>query len=172
MEKPLILPFRGVWPQIDPTAFIAPRAVVIGDVVIGPYSSVWPCCVLRGDVGPIRVGARTNIQDGSVLHVSPDGKGTHLGNDVTIGHMALLHDCEIEDSGFVGMRATLLDGAKIEKRGMLAANALLTSGKTIKSREMWAGSPAKFFRQIGDEESELLHHRAAEYVALAEQYGS
>lgn len=173
MSDPLILPFRGVAPRLDPSAFIAAGAVVIGDVEIGAESSVWPGCVLRGDMGPIRIGKRVNIQDGTVIHItdpSQGGKGTFVGDEVTVGHMALLHDCVVEDRAFIGMRATLLDGAKVESYGMLAAGALLTPGKIVKGRELWAGSPAKFFRAISDEESAALCARAEEYAALARGY--
>jgi len=173
MTHPLILPFRGILPRIDPSAFIAPGVVVIGDVEIGAESSVWPSCVLRGDMGPIRIGARTNIQDGTIVHVtdaSQGGKGTFVGDAVTVGHMALLHDCEVGDGGFIGMRATLLDRAKVEQGGMLAAGSLLTSGKTVGAGQMWAGSPAKFFRAITQEEAAQFASRADEYADLAKTY--
>ncbi len=173
MSRPLLIPFKGLAPSVDPSAFIAPGAVVIGDVVIGPESSVWPGCVLRGDMGPIRVGARTNIQDGAVIHItdpSQGGKGTFVGDGVTVGHMALLHDCEVDDGAFIGMRATLLDGAKVEKGGMLAAGALLTSGKTVGAGQIWAGNPAKYWRDVSAEEAEAFRSRAGEYAELARQY--
>src|SRR5580704_13346702 len=103
----IILPYRGIIPKIDPSAFVAPGAVVIGDVEIGPESSVWFGCVLRGDVNVIRVGARSNLQDGTVVHVASKGQGTFIGNDVTIGHGVLLHACTLADSSFVGMKATV-----------------------------------------------------------------
>ncbi len=170
MSNPLILPYRGIMPRIHPSAYLASGVVVIGDVEIGEKASLWPNVVLRGDMGAIRVGARTNIQDGSVLHVSYGGKGCLIGNDVTVGHMSLLHDCQIEDWAFIGMHSTLLDNARVESYGMLAAASLLTSGKMVGRRELWAGNPAKFFRAIPDEESAILCSRAGEYAALAKEY--
>ncbi len=173
MTKPLILPFRGVFPQIDPSAFIAPSVTIIGDVVVGPESSVWPACVLRGDMGPIRIGARCNLQDGTIVHVTEadqGGKGTFVGNDVTVGHMALLHDCDVGDGGFIGMRATLLDRAKVESGAMLAAGALLTQGKIAKAGQIWAGNPAKYWRDIKEEERASFLSRAQEYAALGKEY--
>lgn len=172
MADPLVLPYRGVTPRIHPSVYLAPGVVVTGDVEIGPESSIWPNAVLRGDMGIIRIGARTNIQDGAVLHVSYGGQGCLVGDDVTVGHMALLHDCRIASLAFIGMRSTLLDGARVESYGMLAAGALLTSGKTVGTREVWAGSPAKFLRAVPDEESAILCSRAGEYAALAKAYKS
>ena len=166
--QPIILPYRGIMPKIDPTAFIAPGAVIIGDVVIGPMSSVWFGCVVRGDVNHIRIGARTNIQDGTIVHVAsgsqparmgtsaksmPEaGYPTLIGDDVTIGHMSLLHACTIETGAFVGMKSAVMDGAVIKTGGMLAAGALLTAGKTIDKGQLWAGSPAKFWRDMTDDD--------------------
>ncbi len=166
----LILPFRQHVPQIHPNAMIAPGVVIIGDVVIGEESSIWPGCVLRGDVGPIRIGARTNIQDGTIIHVTYGAQGTHIGDGVTVGHMALLHDCAVEDGGFIGMRATMLDGARVQSGGMLAAGSLLTSGKIVEAGQMWAGSPAKYWREVTPEEREEFSTRAHEYAELAKMY--
>lgn len=173
MTQPLILPYRGVRPQIDPTAFVAPGATLIGDVIIGPESSVWPGCILRGDLGPLRVGRKSNLQDGTLLHAtdpSQGGKGVFVGDGVTVGHMAILHDCVIEDRAFIGMRATILDGAKVESEGMLAAGALLTPGKIVKRGQIWAGNPAKYFRDITAEERAGFDSRAQEYYELACTY--
>ena len=166
----LILPYRGVMPKIDSSAFIAPGAVVIGDVEIGAESSIWPGCILRGDMHVIRIGARTNIQDGTVIHVTAGGQGTHIGDDVTVGHMALLHDCTVESHAFVGMKAILMDRAKIESHGVLAAAALLTQGKTVSAGHLWAGSPAKFRRDLTPAELAEFGSRAAEYVELMKAY--
>lgn len=165
-----ILPFCSTHPQIDPTAFIAPGVVIIGDVVIGPEVSVWPGCVLRGDVGPIRIGAKTNIQDGTIIHVTKGAQGTHIGAGVTVGHCALLHDCTVEEGGFIGMRATMLDGSRVEAGGMLAAGALLTNNKIVGSGQIWAGSPAKYWRDITPTEHAEFLARADEYVQLAKMY--
>ena len=167
---PIIMSYKGIAPKIDPTAFIAPGAVVIGDVVIGAESSVWPGCVLRGDVHVIRVGARTNIQDGTIVHVTSGGQGTHIGSGVTVGHAVLLHDCTIEDNAFVGMKSCVMDKAVIKSHGMLATGALLTAGKTVATGQLWSGSPAKFWRDLKPEEIEEFHHRAEHYVNLAKSY--
>src|SRR5579859_5203297 len=106
---PIILPFGGVWPQIAPDAFIAENATIIGDVTIGAGASIWYNCVLRGDVNYIRVGARTNIQDGTVVHVAREGRGTDIGADVMIGHMAMIHACTVQDGAMIGMTACLMD---------------------------------------------------------------
>lgn len=166
----IILPYNSIAPKVDPSAFIAPGVVIIGDVEIGPKSSVWPGCVLRGDIQAIRIGARTNIQDGSVLHVTAGGQGVHVGDDVTVGHMALLHDCTVESGAFVGMRATVMDGARVERRGVLAAGALLTSGKVLPSGQLWAGSPAKHMRDLNESDYDAFVHRSREYVELMEIY--
>ncbi|MDE2029568.1 MAG: gamma carbonic anhydrase family protein [Alphaproteobacteria bacterium] len=183
MQAPLILPYRGQWPKIDPTAFIAPGAVVIGDVEIGAESSVWFGCVIRGDVNKVRIGARTNIQDGTVIHVASgeqpvsahskiplDGYPTIIGDDVTVGHMALLHACVVESRGFVGMKSGVMDGAKIESEGMLASGALLTPGKTVASGELWAGSPAKFWRKLMPDDIAQFDLRAGQYARLGQEY--
>lgn len=165
-----VLPFRSIHPQIDPSAFIAPGAVIIGDVVIGPEASIWSGCVLRGDIGPIRIGAKSNIQDGTIIHVNHGDHGTRIGKGVTVGHCALLHDCTVEDGGFIGMRATMLDGSCVKTGGMLAAGALLTSGKIVEAGQVWAGSPAKYWREITPEEHEEFTTRADKYVELSQVY--
>lgn len=173
MTQATILSYRGVWPQIHETAFVAPSAVLIGDVVIGPESSVWAGCILRGDLGPLRVGRRSNLQDGTVMHATDPSQGGHgvfVGDEVTVGHMALLHDCVVEDRAFIGMRATILDGGRVESEGMLAAGALLTPGKVVGRGQIWAGNPAKFFREIKPEERVSFDSRAGEYAALAASY--
>jgi len=171
-HSPIILPYRGILPRIDPTAFIAPGAVVIGDVVIGPESSIWFGCVVRGDVNVIRIGARTNIQDGTVIHVASSGKGTHIGNDVTVGHCTLLHDCRLNDYAFIGMKSAVMDGACVEGYAMLAAGALLSPRKTLPSGQLWAGTPAKFLRELTSEDRSEFELRARQYTALAQEYRS
>ncbi len=160
----------GVAPQIAPDAFVAPTAAVIGDVVIGAESSVWFHCVLRGDSAPIRVGRRTNIQDGSILHVTGSDLPTTLGDDVTIGHAAIVHACTLHDRAFVAMGATVLDGAVIEEGGVLAAGGLLTPGKRIGRMEMWQGSPARLVRVMSAEERARFDMTAPHYVALAARF--
>ena len=173
-----LIPFGGRAPRVDPTAFVAPGAVLIGDVEIGPDASVWYNCVLRADVNHIRVGARSNIQDGSVLHVdsprpgSPAGLPTLIGEDVLIGHMAMVHGCILHDRAFVGLGAIVMDGCEIESGGMLAAGALLAPGRRIPAGQLWAGRPAKYVRDLS--EAELTGFRAgvAHYVDLARRHGA
>ncbi|HWH18505.1 MAG TPA: gamma carbonic anhydrase family protein, partial [Allosphingosinicella sp.] len=131
MDGANLLSFGGKAPQVDPSAFVAPGARVIGDVEIGPEASIWYNCVLRGDVNRIRIGARTNIQDGSVIHVdspkpgAPDGHPTLIGSDVLIGHLAMVHGCILRDRAFVGLGSIVMDGCEIDSDAMLAAGALL-----------------------------------------------
>ncbi len=164
------LPFRGTMPTVDPTAFVAETAVLIGDVVIGAGSSVWFHCVLRGDTNYIRVGERTNVQDGTIVHVNAGNYPTIIGNDVTIGHAAVIHACTLHDRAFVGMGATVLDGAIIEEGGILGANGLLTPGKKIGRNELWTGAPAKLARVLTDEERSKFDMNAIHYAELAQEY--
>lgn len=168
--KPTILPYRGIWPQIHPTAYIAPQVVITGDVVIGPQTSIWPGCVLRGDVNIIRIGARTNIQDGTIVHVTSGGQGTHIGDEVTIGHMALLHDCTLKSRSFIGMKAAIIDKARVESMGMVGAGALVTQNKVVKAGQLWVGNPAKYWRDLKEEERAEIIKRAAHYVSLGQEY--
>lgn len=165
-----ILPYQDRFPKIASDAFIASTAVIIGDVAIGSQAGIWFGCVLRGDVQEIRIGARTNIQDGTVIHVSKNGQGTYLGNDITVGHMALLHACTIEDRAFIGMKACVMDDVYIESGAMVAAGALVTPGKRLKAGEMWVGSPARFKRHLTDEEKAHFAWNTSHYVELGESY--
>ena len=169
-----LIPFGGKTPIVDPAAFVAPGARLIGDIEIGPEASIWYNCVLRGDINAIRIGARSNLQDGSVIHVDPprpgspaDGYPCLIGEDVLIGHMAMVHGCILRDRAFVGLGAIVMDGCEIESDAMLAAGALLTQGKCIPAGQLWAGRPAKYIRDLG--EADLVGMRAgvAHYVALA-----
>lgn len=162
--------YKNILPLVDPAAFIAENAVLIGDVSIGPEASIWYNCVLRGDVNDIKIGARSNIQDGTVIHVSSSGQGTYIGDDVTVGHMALLHACTIGDRAFIGMKACVMDDAVVEEEAMVAAGALVTSGKRVPKHQLWAGSPAKFMRDLTPEEITFLKFSAARYVALSRTY--
>ncbi|WP_374466048.1 gamma carbonic anhydrase family protein [Ferrovibrio sp.] len=166
----LVLPFGDRHPAIAPDAFVAPNATVIGDTEIGARSSIWFGCVLRGDVNSIRVGSDTNIQDGTVVHVTRAKFGTVIGSGVTIGHLALVHGCTLEDHAFVGMQATVMDGCVIESEGMLAAGALLTPGKRIASGELWGGRPAKLMRRLDTDELRNIHETAAHYARLGATY--
>ena len=166
----LILPYKGVVPQIAKDAFIAQTAVVTGNVVIGAQSGVWYGCVLRGDVHEIRVGERSNIQDGTIVHCTRGKYGCYIGSDVTIGHGAILHACTLQDGCFVGMGATVMDGAVVESGAMVAAGALVTPGKVVKKGELWGGSPAKFLRPLSEAELAFFPVSAANYVELAQDY--
>lgn len=170
MTDPRFLPFEGMMPRIHPTAFIAPTAVLIGDVEVAEGASVWFHCVLRGDTNHIRIGARTNIQDGTIIHVNHDTHPTVIGADVTVGHAAIIHACTLHDRAFVGMGATVLDGAVIEEGGLLAAGALLTPGKRIGRNELWQGSPARLNRVMEDVERAKFDLNAAHYAELAQRY--
>ncbi|MCC7282306.1 MAG: gamma carbonic anhydrase family protein [Acetobacteraceae bacterium] len=164
MPGPLFA-FRNVMPRIAPSAFIAPTAAVIGDVTVGEESGIWFHCVLRGDTAAITIGARSNIQDGTIIHVNPD-MPTVIGDDVTVGHAAIVHACTLHDRAFVAMGATVLDGAVIEAGGMLAAGALLTPGKRIGPGELWAGAPAKLMRVLSEEDRARFARTAVSYVGL------
>ncbi len=166
----IIRPYRDILPKIDPTAFIAETATVIGDVEIGPESGVWYGCVLRGDVNEIRIGARTNIQDGTVIHVARAGQGTYIGDDITVGHMALLHACTLESGCFVGMKACVMDGVLVESGAMVAAGALVTPGKRVKSGWLWAGAPARPVRELSQEDLSYFPVSSRQYSELAKEY--
>jgi carbonic anhydrase/acetyltransferase-like protein (isoleucine patch superfamily) len=165
-----ILPYRGRWPVLAADAFAAPGATLIGDVEVGSQASVWFGCVVRGDVAPIRIGARTNLQDGSIIHVSRSGLATLIGVEVTIGHGCIVHACTLEDRAFVGMGSIILDGARIESEGMLGAGSLLPLGKTVGARELWHGRPARFVRRVPDEERAVLEEQNRHYVELSAEY--
>jgi carbonic anhydrase/acetyltransferase-like protein (isoleucine patch superfamily) len=163
-------PFAGRVPLLDPTAWVAPGAQVIGDVELGAGASVWYNVVVRGDVMPVRIGARSNIQDGSIVHVTRGVAATSIGEDVLVGHMAIVHGCTLMDRAFVGLGAVVMDGCVIEPEGMLGAGALLSPGKRIGPRELWLGRPARFVRLL--EEAEVARNAAgaAGYVELARMH--
>jgi carbonic anhydrase/acetyltransferase-like protein (isoleucine patch superfamily) len=172
-----LISFGGRSPRIDPSAFVAPGAVLIGDVEIGPEASVWYNVVLRGDMNRIRIGARSNIQDGSVVHVDPprlggpdEGFPALIGDDVLIGHLAMVHGCTLHDRAFVGLGAIVMDGCEIESDAMLAAGAMLTQGKRIASGQLWAGRPAKYVRDLRPDDIARMHEGVAHYAALAKRH--
>ncbi|MDQ1674839.1 MAG: gamma-carbonic anhydrase [Frankiaceae bacterium] len=173
-----LLTYEGKTPRIDPSAFIAPGARLIGDIDIGPDASIWYNCVLRGDVNAIRIGARTNIQDGSVIHVdSPHpgreaGFATIIGDEVLIGHLAMVHGCVLRDRAFVGLGAIVMDGCEIEGDAMLAAGAMLTPGKRIPSGQLWAGRPAKYVRDLSEADLAGMRAGVAHYVDLARRHAA
>jgi carbonic anhydrase/acetyltransferase-like protein (isoleucine patch superfamily) len=171
--------FAGKTPLIDPAAFVAPGARLIGDVELGPEASVWYNCVLRGDMNRIRIGARTNIQDGSVIHVDPprpggppEGFPCLIGAEVLIGHMAMVHGCTLLDRAFVGLGSIVMDGCVIEGDAMLAAGAMLTPGKRIPSGQLWAGRPAKYVRDLSEADIAGMAMGVAHYVALAKRHAA
>lgn len=165
-----IAPYKDTHPQIDASVFIAPSADIIGDVHIGSESGIWYGCVVRGDVEKVRIGARTNIQDGTIIHVSRHHGPTIIGDGVTVGHKALLHACTLQDGCFVGMGATVMDYAVVETGAMVGAGALLTPNKVVKSGQLWLGSPARYARDLTDKEKEAIAISEHNYVQLAAEY--
>ena len=166
----MIVAFEGHRPRIDPTAFVPDAAVVIGDVTVGPQSSLWFHTVVRGDVHHVRIGARTNVQDNATVHVVRERLPTILGDDVTVGHNVVLHGCRVEDGCLIGMGAIVLDGAVVGARSLVGAGALVTPGTDIPPQSLVLGSPAKRVRALNDDELERLRVSAANYVSLAERY--
>ena len=168
--------YRNQRPRLGARAYVDRAAVVVGDVEIGADSSLWPFTVARGDVNFIRIGARTNVQDGTVLHVTHDGPYTPggmpllIGSDVTIGHGAILHACTIDDACLIGMHATVLDGVRVHKHSIVGAGAVVTPGKVVGEGELWLGNPARCVRKLSDREIEQLHYSAAHYVRLKDRY--
>ena len=171
-----IRPYKDISPSLGAGVYIDPQDAVIGDVSIGADSSIWPMCTLRGDVNHIRIGERTNIQDGSVIHVTrkrperPQGYATIVGNDVTVGHRVTLHGCTVEDLCLIGMGALGLDGAVIRSHVLLGAGSLVSEGKELESGYLWLGRPAKRIRELTDEEMKLFAHSARNYVKLKNDY--
>lgn len=172
LRKPggLLYALGNLRPTVDPTAWVAPTAVLIGDVRIGPGANIWFNCVLRGDTNPVIIGARTNIQDGTVVHVDHGDNPTIVGDDITVGHAAILHACRIENHAFIGMGTTILDGAVVEEGGMLAARGFLGPGKRIGRHEMWMGSPARFVRAMDAAERARWAETAPHYMGLTARY--
>ena len=165
-----IIPFRGHIPEISKTAFIAPSASIIGDVKIGAGSGVWYNCVLRGDMNEIRIGENSNVQDGTIIHVASLGQGTYIGSRVSIGHLALIHACTIEDDAMIGMQATIMDGAVIEAGALVAAGSLVPPGKRVLKGQMWAGSPAKYMRDVRKSDQGMIDYIWPVYRDLAGEY--
>jgi carbonic anhydrase/acetyltransferase-like protein (isoleucine patch superfamily) len=165
-----LITFEGMTPHVHPSAFIAPTAVLIGNVEIGPETNIWFHCVLRGDVNFVRVGARCNIQDGTIIHVDHRTFPAIIGDDVTIGHAAIVHACTLKNRAFVAMGSTVLDGAVVEEGGMLGAGGLLAAGKTIGPNELWLGAPARFKRVLTPEDRASFDEIAPHYVRLGQRY--
>lgn len=166
----MIRKYKNIAPTIAKDAFIAEGAVVIGDVHIGSESGVWYGCVIRGDVNHIRIGSQTNIQDGTVIHVTRKTGPTIIGSRVTIGHSVLLHACTLEDDSFIGMHATVMDGAVVESGAWVAAGALVTPNKRVLKGQIWGGNPARYLRDMRDEEKAFIAISCKNYVELAKEY--
>ena len=172
----MIRSFQGNHPKIDPTAFIAETAVIIGDVQIGPQSSIWYNVVVRGDVNSIRIGARSNMQDLSMLHVThkkhagDPGAPLIIGDDVTVGHSVTLHGCTVENGAFIGMQAIVMDRVVVGTGALVGARALVTEGTVIPPHTLWVGAPAKFKRDLTPDEIAWLGKAAGNYVNYALQY--
>ncbi len=168
--------FESWSPTLGERVFVDDTALVIGDVAIGADSSIWPFAVVRGDVHRIRIGARTNIQDGSIMHVThagphdPDGHPCSVGDDVTVGHRVTLHGCRVEDRVLVGMGATVMDGAVVESEVIIGAGSLVPPGKTLESGYLYVGSPVKQARALKDEERGFFDYSAASYVELKDRH--
>ncbi|WP_420405255.1 gamma carbonic anhydrase family protein [Nisaea sp.] len=168
--SPVIRSLRGYTPRIAKPSFVAETAALIGDVSIGAESSIWYGAVLRGDDNPITVGRRSNIQDGTIVHVSSTGQGTVIGDEVSIGHAAIIHACTLEDRAFVGMGATVMDGAVVEGGAMVAAGALVAPGKIVRTGQVWMGNPGRHARDLTADEEAYLAYVATHYWELAQQY--
>jgi len=167
-----IVPYNDIMPTIDSSSWIAPNATIIGDTQIGQDSGIWYGCVVRGDVNEIRIGERTNVQDLTMIHCAELGQGTYLGDDITIGHSAVLHACTVENFALIGIQACVMDDCIIEQGAMVAAGALVTPGKIVKAGEVWAGSPAKKLRDVNQRDLDFLKINRERYVRLARQYKS
>lgn len=168
--------FKTAIPKIASNAYIDESAVVIGEVEVGEDASIWPMCSIRGDVNLIRIGARSNIQDGTVIHVThryrqlPEGYATRIGNDVTVGHKVMLHGCTVEDLCLVGMGSTILDGAIIRSKVLLGAGSLVPEGKDLDGGYLWLGRPAKRMRELTEDELKWFEYSAMHYVKLKNDY--
>lgn len=171
-----IRPFQNHTPVVHDSAYVDTTALIIGQVNIGADSSIWPMTVVRGDINTISIGERTNIQDGSILHVSHDGEfspgGANMviGNDVTVGHSVVLHACTLNDCCLVGIGSVILDNAVVHKHAMVGAGSLVTNGKELEGGYLWMGRPAKKVRQLSDREIEYLSYSANHYVKVKQMH--
>jgi carbonic anhydrase/acetyltransferase-like protein (isoleucine patch superfamily) len=171
----MIRKFKDFTPSMGKRVFVDEQATVIGDVSLGDDVSVWPQSVIRGDINPITIGERTNIQDGSIVHVThksqySDGYQCNIGADVTIGHGCIIHACTIEDMALVGMGSVILDGTIISKKVIIGAKSLVPSGKTLESGYLYMGSPCKKIRPLNDAELEFLKYSATHYVNTKDDF--
>lgn len=168
--------FEQYTPKIAATAYVDATSMVIGGVEIGEHSSIWPMAVIRGDIHSIRIGRRTSIQDGSIIHVThagkynPNGHMTIVGDEVTVGHRVILHGCTIHNHCLIGMGSMIMDGAEIESHVLLAAGSLVPPGKVLEAGYLWMGSPVKRIRKLTDDEIERIRYGANYYVELKDRY--
>ena len=168
--------YKGSAPRLGERVYIDEQAAVIGDVTIGDDSSIWPMCSVRGDVNHIRIGERSSIQDGTVIHVThkhaarPHGNATVIGSDVTVGHKVILHGCSIEDRCLIGMGSIILDGVLIRSHVLLGAGSLVAEGKELEGGYLWLGRPAKRIRELTDDELKWFEYSAQHYVKLKDGY--
>lgn len=176
MDSSAISPFKGIHPELAAGAWVHPRATVIGEVTLGENASVWPGAVVRGDVNSIHIGAASNIQDNSVLHVShktpenPAGGPLVIGERVTVGHTVILHACTIEDECLIGMGSIILDRAVVKKHVLLGAGSLVPEGKVLESGYLYLGRPAKMVRELTPEEIAYFNYSAEHYIKLMRAY--
>ena len=165
-----LITFKDTKPTIHKSVFLANGVVIAADVTIAENANIWFNSVIRGDVSPVTIGKNTNIQDGSVIHTSRFNGPTHIGDNVTVGHLALLHACIIEDNAFIGMQAAVMDKVVVEEYGFVGAGSLVSPGKIVKKKELWIGRPAKFVRMITDEELEFMQENIKNYLELSNEY--
>lgn len=170
IEPVSIIDFKGIKPQIHETAFLASGCRIVGDVTIGAYSSIWFNAVIRGDVNKVIIGKETNIQDQSMIHVTHNGLPTIIGDRVTVGHMVMLHACQIGNRSLIGMGAIILDGAEIGESCLVGAGSLVTQGKKFPAGSMIMGSPATIKRALTQEEIDRLDYSASHYVNVMNGY--
>lgn len=166
----MIRPYGGISPRVDPSAFVEATAVLVGDVEIGADSSVWFYAVVRGDVHPVRIGARTNLQDGVIVHVTAGTHPTHVGDGVTVGHAAVLHGCRVGNHALVGMRSVVLDGAEVGEESLVGAGSVVAPGTRVPPRTLVLGSPARTVRPLTSDEVAKLRASADNYVHYASAY--
>jgi len=167
---PIIKGYKGKFPKIGKNVFIAENVAIIGDVEIGDNCSIWYNVVIRGDVNYIRIGDRTNIQDGTVIHVTHETHPTIIGNEVTVGHKVMLHGCVIEDRCLIGMSSTVMDGVVVGRESIVGAGALVTPNKRIEPQSLWVGAPAKFKRKLTEAEIKELEISYKNYIKYKNQY--
>jgi carbonic anhydrase/acetyltransferase-like protein (isoleucine patch superfamily) len=165
-----ILPYKKILPKLGKNVWIADNAIVAGDIEIGDESNIWFGVTMRGDVHEICIGRRTNIHDNSVVHVTRKVSGTYIGDEVTVGHGAIIHACVLQSRCLIGMGAVVLDEAVVEENAMVAAGALVPPKKVIPAGQLWGGSPARYMRDLTKEELDFLPQSADNYVRLAADY--